>query len=172
MTDSTYKPLRRYLAQLHAYAQTVEVSIRKMIEDTEQTDREALAAEADFAVFVESWAAMLLTTQDLADEAGIDLAVFGSGFADLLITIHALAASNQELREMMQASISNKIGNAELIGQNIEWMQEVTPDWLANYLTMIRRQDIMTDAIDILKNRGEAGMERRRWLREALGEGE
>lgn len=172
MTDSTYKPLRRYLAQLHTYAQTVEITIRKMIEDTEQTDREALAAESDFSVFVDSWTAMLLTTKDLADEAGIDLAVFGSGFADLLITIHALAASNKELRDMMETSISNKIGNAELIGQNIRWMQEVTPEWLTDYILIIPRQDIIAVAIDLLKERGERGMERRAWLRKALGEEE
>lgn len=163
-TDSTYRPLKHYLKRLHVYAQTVEVTILKMIEDTEQTDREALATEADFAVFAESWAAMLLTVKDMADETDIHLAVFGSGFADLLRTIHALAASNKELREMMQKSISNQIANAGLMGQNIEWLAEVTPEWIANYMSMIRSQDIMDDSLTELASRGEPATLRLHWL--------
>lgn len=162
------QPLDRYLRQLHAYAQNTEVTIRKMIEDTAQVGREAEAARLDFTVFAASWAAMLLTIQELADEAGIDLAVFASSWADLLLTIHALVTSNKELGEMMQASISNKVSNAILISQNLEWLNEVTPGLIANQISMIRSQDIMNDAMAELASRGEPPALRLKWLAEWL----
>lgn len=166
------KPLDRYLEQLHAYAQTVEVSVRQMIENTTQEGREVKAAEGDFATFAASfapaWAAMLPEVCAFADKAGIDLAVFAASWEDLLVTIHARLASNEALRVTMQTSISNKIANAQLISQNFQWLEEVTPTLFADRVSMVRSQEIMADAIEEVKRRGEPATLRLKWLKEAL----
>lgn len=167
--DSTYKPLRRYLAQLHTYAQNIEVTFRKAVEDTAQVGREAEAAEIDFKAFTEEWTAMLLVAQDLADENG-KLAVFAESWADLLLTIRAKIAANEELRVMLETSLANKIGNAELIGQNIGWLAEVTPEWIANYISLVRSEGIMRDAIEIADGRGEPATLRLKWMANKLKE--
>lgn len=162
------KPLDRYLKQLHGYAQTFEVAVRQMIEDTADVGREAEAAKVDFAAFVTSWAAMLPEVCALADEAGVDLAVFAASWEGLLITIHARLASNEALREAMQRSISNNIANAQLISKNFQWLEEVTPVLIADKITMIRSEEIMDDSIVEAKSRGEPAMQKLRWMAAAL----
>jgi hypothetical protein len=162
------KPLDRYLQQLHTYAQNIEETFRKAVEDTSQVGREAEAAQIDFEAFAESWAAMLLVSHELADEAGIDLAVFASSWADLLLTIRAKIASNKELAEIMQTSLTNKIGNAQLISINFDWLEEVTPGLIADKNMMIRSQPIMDDSLAELARRGEPATLRLHWMAEWL----
>lgn len=162
------KPLDRYLTQLHTYAQAVEVSVRQMIEVTAQEGREAEAAELDFTTFIASWTAMLPEVCALADEAGVDLAVFVASWTDLLATIEDRVASNEALRETMQASISNKISNARLISQNFEWLEEVTPALIADKITMIRSQNIMNNSLTELASRGQPATLRLHWMAEWL----
>lgn len=164
------KPLDRYLKQLHTYAQNIEETFRKAIEDTDQVGREAEAAQLDFEAFAESWTAMLPVVHDLAEAAGVDPSVFASSWADLLITIRAKVASNKELAEIMQTSIANKIGNAQLISLNFEWLEEVTPGLIADKITMVRSEGIMKDAIEELISRGEPATLRLHWLAESLKE--
>lgn len=160
------KPLDRYLAQLHAYAQNVEETVRRGVEDTAQLGREAEAVQLDFEAFAESWTAMLPLAHDLAEAAGVDPSVLASGWGDLLLTIRAKVAANKELAEILQTSIANKIGNAQLISINFEWLEEVTPDLIADKLSMIRSQGIMDNALEELQRRGEPATERLKWQAE------
>lgn len=164
------KPLDKYLKQLHGYAQTFEVAVRQMIEDTTDVGREAEAANADFTTFVASWAAMLPEVCDLAlaDEAGIDLAAFAASLEDLLVTIAARIAANEALREAMKRSISNNIANAQLISQNFQWLEEVTPVLFADRVSMMRSEEIVVAAIEEVKRRGEPATLRLKWLKAAL----
>lgn len=162
------KPLDRYLKQLHGYAQTFEVAVRQKIEDVTQEGEEAEATKDNFAVFLSSWAAMLPEVCGLADEAGIDLAVFAASLEDLLVTIADRVDSNERLREAMQTSISNKIANAQLISRNFQWLEEVTPVLFADRVSMMRTEAIVIDAIEEVKRRGEPATLRLKWLKEAL----
>lgn len=157
------KPLDRYLEQLRTWVQGVEELIRKSV-DTAQEGREAEAANLDFEALLEKWTAMLPALHDLVDAAGVDPSVFASSFADLLITIRAKVAANKELAEVLQTSIANKIGNAQLISINFEWLEEVTPDLIADKLSMIRSQGIMDNALEELQRRGEPATERLKWI--------
>lgn len=158
------KPLDRYLTQLHAYAQNVEETVRRSVEDTAQLGREAEAVQLDFEAFLESWTAMLPVLHDLMDDAGVDPSVLASGLADIFITIRARVALDKRLAEIMQTSIANKIGNAQLISINFEWLEEVTPTLIADKLSMIRSQPIMDDALEELQRRGEPATERLKWM--------
>lgn len=158
------QPLDRYLTQLHTYAQNVEETVRRGVEDTTRLGAEAEAVQLDFELFAENWAAMSSVAHDLAEAAGVDPSVFASSWADLLLTIRAKIASNKELAEILQTSIANKIGNAQLISINFEWLEEVTPGLIADKLSMVRSQGIMNDSLDELANRGDPAMERLKWL--------
>lgn len=162
------KPLDRYLAQLHAYAQNVEETVRRSVEDTAQLGREAEAVQLDFEAFLESWTAMLPVLHDLMDDAGVDPSVLASGLADIFITIRARVDLDKRLAEILRTSIANKIGNAQLISINFEWLEEVTPGLIADKLSMIRSQGIMDDSIAELDSRGDPATERLWWLAEAL----
>lgn len=161
------KPLDRYLEQLRTWVQSVEEMIRESV-DTAQEGREAEAANLDFEALLKNWTAMLPATHDLVDAAGVDPSVFASSFADLLMTIREKVAADKRLAEILQTSIANKIGNAQLISINFEWLEEVTPGLIADKITMIRSQGIMNDSMDELASRGEPATERLRWQAEWL----
>lgn len=158
------KPLDRYLEQLRTCTQNLEEAFRRDIENTAQVGQEAEAVDLHVIAFIENWTAMLPVIHGLAEARGVDPAVFASSWADLLLTIREKVASNEELREMMQQSITNKVGNAQLISINFEWLEEVTPGLIADKMTMIRSEGIMKNSLDELAGRGEPATLRLHWM--------
>lgn len=166
--DSGSKAVRFALARLQTRTQNLEEMINQAILETDQEGREAAAVEIDFETFVKSWTAMLVDVHDLADKAGIDLAVLASGLADLFLTIEVRLAHNEELREMMQRSLTTGVANIRTLADNIQWLNEVDANLIADYISMVRSQAIMDDAIAEIINRGEPATDKLRWIAESL----
>lgn len=156
------------LRRAHAYAQAIEETFRKAIEKTTQVGREAEAVQIDFEAFAKNWAAMPAVAHDLAEAAGVDPSVFASSWGDALITIREQALENEAFKRTMQTSISDKIANARFLEWNFQWLEEVTPALIADFLSMVRSQGIMDDSLDELASRGEPATERLKWMAEWL----
>lgn len=169
-TKSMNKTLDDNLRRLHTYAQNVETTVRRGVEDTAQVGREAEAVNLDFVAFLDNWTAMLPVVHDLADDAGVDPSVLASGWGDLLLTIRGRVAANEELRETMETSIANKIANALMIVRNLDLLAEIDFIMIANQVSLIKDVQTVRAAVGEIKKRGGDGLERLQWFADALKE--
>lgn len=135
--------LNRHLRQLHGFSQNSEEQTRRLVQDTKALDPHADKSEVDFKAFAAS-------------------------YADLLLSIRSLTASNKEMEEALKESISNKVANAIMVSENMDILAQIDYIFLANQIMMILDYETVEQAVLEMLKRGPEGREKIEWLNKAL----
>lgn len=142
--------LSEHLRRLHQFTQKAEEKVRDAIKATEQLGVEAEEAK-------------------LAGEAhDINLSEIIACYADLLITIRGLVLSNEELKMLWEASLANKVANAITLAEAWQLLTQIDYILIAAEISQVRDREIMKAAVGEIARRGGGGVDRLKWLSEAL----
>lgn len=142
-TKTLHGTLSRHLRRLHTHAQNTEEQVLSIIEQVKVTGTEANQAEVDFSSFAAS-------------------------FTNLILTVHNLTSSNQELGEALKQSLTNKVANAIMVAENMDILAQVDYIFWANQTMLISSYETVENGVKEMASRGEEGREKLEWLSKAL----